>query len=155
NAMSYTDWHFFRMHPRNFPTRRLLAAGHLFDRYLDQGLLQGVSDLVAEANPGRGTTAIESGFLIPDLIGSGRAREITVNVVLPFSLALAECDSRPKIGKHILELYRTYPRLGENQITRYLSELFWGAGKPETVNSARRQQGLIILSGAEMWDLPG
>ncbi|HAZ31942.1 MAG TPA: hypothetical protein DCY61_04525 [Dehalococcoidia bacterium] len=145
NAMSYADWHFLRMHPRNFPTRRLLAAGHLFDRYLDQGLLQGVSDLVAGANPGRGARAIESGFLIPDLIGRGRAREITVNVVLPFSLALAESDSHPKIGEHILGLYRTYPRPGGNQITRYLSELFWGAGKPEMVNSARRQQGLIHL----------
>jgi hypothetical protein len=145
NAMSYADWHFFRMHPKNFPTRRLLAAGHLIDRYLEQGLLQGVSDLVAEANPGRGATAIESGFLISGLIGRGRAREITVNVVLPFSLALSESDSRLKIGEHILELYRTYPRLGENQITRYLTELFWGAGKPEMVNSARRQQGLIHL----------
>jgi hypothetical protein len=145
NAMSYADWHFFRVHPRNFPTRRLLAAGHLFDRYLEQGLLQGVSDLVAEANPERGATAIESGFLISGLIGRGRAREITVNVVLPFSLAWAKSDSCPNIGGHILQLYRTYPRLGENQITRYLSELFWGAGNPEMVNSARRQQGLIHL----------
>jgi hypothetical protein len=145
NAMSYADWHFFRMHPRNFPTRRLLAAGHLFDRYLEQGLLQGVSGLVAEANPGRGATAIESGFMIPDLIGRERAREITVNVVLPFFLALSECDSCPKIGEHILELYRTHPRLGENQITRYLTELFWGEKKPGMVNSARRQQGLIHI----------
>jgi hypothetical protein len=145
NAMSYTDWHFFRMHPKNFPPRRLLAAGHIFDRYLEQGLLQGLSDLVAEANPGKGTTAIESGFLIPDLIGQGRAREITVNAVLPFFLAWAERNSHPKIGEHVLELYRTYPRLAENQITRYLTELFWGEGKPAMANSARRQQGLIHL----------
>ncbi len=145
NAMSYADWHFFRIHPRNFPSRRLLAAGHLFDRYLDQGLLKGVFDLVRRANPGKGATVIESGFLIPDLIGRGRAREITVNVVLPFSLAWAETDSQPKLSEHVVELYRAYPRLGENRITRYLSELFWGAGKPKGLYSARRQQGLIHL----------
>ncbi len=145
NAMSYADWHLLRIHPRNFPSRRLLAAGHLFDRYLNRGLLEGVVKLVEGAKPGKGVTEIESGFLIPDLIGRGRAREITVNVVLPFSLAWAETDSQPKFSEHTLKLYRTYPRLGENRITRYLGKLFWGAGKPKVVSSALRQQGLIHL----------
>ena len=145
STMSYADWHFFRMHPRNFPTQRLLAAGHLFHRYLDRGLLNGVLDLVSEAKPGKGATTIEEGLVIPDFLGQGRAREIAVNVILPFSFAWTEADSQPKLKEHSLVLYRTYPRLGENQITRYLSELFWGRGKARVVNSAQRQQGLIHL----------
>jgi len=75
----------------------------------------------------------------------GRGGEITVDLVLPFSLALAEWDSLLDVGGHILELYRTYPRMGGNHITRYLSGLFWGVEKPGMVKSARRQQGLIHL----------
>ena len=144
-SMSHADWHFFRMHPKNFPTQRLLAAGCLVERYQGQGLLDAVSSLVGEANPGRGAISIEHGLVIPDFIGHGRAREITVNVVLPFFFARAQTGSQPKLNQHILELYRTYPKLDENQITRYLSNLFWGKGKPRVISSAQRQQGLIHL----------
>jgi hypothetical protein len=126
SAMSYTDWRFFRMHPKNFPPRRLLAAGCLLDRYLEGGLLSEVLVLVTKAKPGVGSTALEDGFRVSNLIGQGRAREIVVNVVLPFSLAWAEVSSQPKLKNHALGLYRTYPPLVENKITRYLSKLFWG-----------------------------
>ena len=143
-AMRHADWHFFRMHPRNFPTYRLLGAGWIIDRYLDDGLLNGTLKLVESAVAGKRVTSIERGFMIPDLIGQDRAREITVNVVLPFSLAWAEINSAPGLKMHIVELYRTYPTLGENQIIRYLSELLWGKKSRDT-NSAQKQQGLIHL----------
>ncbi len=83
--------------------------------------------------------------MISDMIGQGRAREITVNVALPFSFAWTEAASQQKLSQHIVEVYRTYPRLEENQITRYLNNLLWGKGKPKVINSAQRQQGLIHL----------
>lgn len=144
-TMNYADWHFFRMHPKNFPTQRLLAAGYLIDRYMGRGLLDGVSNLMDRAKLGKGTTLIEDGFVISGLIGRGRAREIVVNAILPFYFAWAEVNPQPKIKGHVLELYRTYPGLVENRITLYLSDLFWGRDKPKTAKSAKIQQGLIHL----------
>jgi hypothetical protein len=73
------------------------------------------------------------------LIGRGRAREMVVNILLPFSFAWEEGE----LKEHALELYRSYPLLDENQITRQMSrQMFVGSGM---VNSARRQQGLIHL----------
>ncbi|MDY6911413.1 MAG: DUF2851 family protein [Chloroflexota bacterium] len=145
NHMNYADWHFFRMHPNNSPTKRLLAAGCLVDRYMDEGLLNGVFIHVKSARPSRSVTTIESGFMISDLLGQGRAREIVVNVVFPFCLAQAETNSDYKFREHILQLYSAYPRLSENQITRYLNDLFEGKRKSKIAGSAQRQQGLVHL----------
>ncbi|MDD5094020.1 MAG: DUF2851 family protein [Dehalococcoidia bacterium] len=144
-SMSYADWHFSRMHPNNFPTQRLLAAGCLVDRHLEKGLFNSVIDLVGRAKPGREAKSIEDGFVVPAFIGHERAREIVVNAVLPFSFAWAEIGSQPKLSQHILAIYRAYPRIGENQITRYLSNLFWDNAKSRNINSAQRQQGMIHL----------
>jgi len=144
-TMTRADWHFFRMHPRNFPTRRLLGAAEILDRHRGNGLLTGITESIHKAQSGGGTASIERDFAVPDLIGPGRAREIAVNVVLPFFVAWSEMGKQSELGERTSELYRTYPRLGENQITRYLSDLFWGKGDTKTVNSAQRQQGLIHL----------
>ncbi|MFC2027780.1 DUF2851 family protein, partial [Chloroflexota bacterium] len=145
DSMSYADWHFFRMHPKNFPTSRLLAAGYLLDRYLEEGLLKQVLSLVRELNPGKGATKIEHSFIVPDLLGQARAREITVNVVLPFFYSWAQMNTQNELKYHVFDLYETYPRLAENQITRYLNEIFWGNSKPGRVKSAKQQQGMIHL----------
>ncbi len=143
--MSYADWHFFRMHPKNFPSSRLLAAASLFDQYLDNGLLEGVMNLARKASPGKGSTSIEKGIIIPDLLGQGRAREIAVNVILPFSLAWAQTNTQQRLKQHILKLYQKYPKSGENQVIRYLEKLFWYDGKSKIINSAQRQQGMVHL----------
>jgi len=76
DSMSYADWHFFRMHPKNFPTSRLFAAGYLLDRYLEEGLLKQVLELVREANPGKGATMIERGFVVPDCASSAKVGQM-------------------------------------------------------------------------------
>lgn len=143
SPMTYTDWHFFRMHPKNFPSQRLLAAGYLFTSYLERGLLSGVLNLLQEATANK-PALIEKGFVVRGLLGLSRARDIAVNVILPFGLAWAEMKSDYKLKQHVLELYESYPRLSENQITRYLGGLFWDTQKSD-INSAQLQQGLIHL----------
>ncbi len=145
NTMSYDDWHFFRIHPKNFPTSRLIAAAHLFDRYLDTGLMEGVTKLVREANPGKSSQTIEKGFIVPDLLGESRAREIVINIVLPFAFAWAETSLQKELKQHVFQLYQNYPKSEENQITRYLKRLLWDSGKSRTINSAQCQQGMIHL----------
>ena len=145
NTMNYADWHFFRMHPKNFPTSRLIAAAHLFDRYFDNGLMDGILNLLREANSGNSLISIEKGFTIPDLLGEVRAREIVINIVLPFAFAWAETNSKKELKHHVFQLYQNYPKSEENQITRYLMGLFWDKSKSRTLNSAQCQQGMVHL----------
>jgi len=138
------EWHFSGVRPGNMPQRRIAGAGYLLARYLGMGLVQSLLQLVREADEKTGHRRLERGLMIKrdgygTLIGPGRAREMVVNVLLPFSFAWADGQLRD----HALELYRNYPPLEENQITRQMSrQLLVGFA---VVNSATRQQGLIHL----------
>ena len=137
-------WDYSRVRPGNMPQRRIAGAGYLLARYLGIGLVQSLLQLVREADEKTGSRRLERGLMIKrdscgTLIGQGRAREMVVNVLLPFSFAWADGQLR----EHALELYRNYPPLEENKITRQMSrQLLMGFS---VVNSARRQQGLIHL----------
>ncbi|MBE0415700.1 MAG: DUF2851 family protein [Dehalococcoidia bacterium] len=138
------EWHLSGVRPRNMPQRRIAAAGYLLARYLERGLVQGLLQLLREADAESGHRRLERGLMIKRdeygaLIGQGRAREMAVNILLPFSFAWDEGELR----EHALALYRNYPRLEENRITSQMRrQLFMGCG---VVNSARRQQGLLHL----------
>ena len=52
------------------------------------------------------------------IIGRGRAREVVVNIVLPFAYAWAEANQQSELAEQALALYRGYPPSGGNEITR-------------------------------------
>lgn len=144
-------WRVFRVRPENHPRRRLIGAAYLLARFGEIGIFEGVLQSVAEAHPGVG--GLERHFIVRDpetwatgehnLIGQGRAREIVINVVLPFALAWAEASLEIKLAQQVWALYRSYPKVGEYGITRDLGKLLMGCGASEVVNTAQRQQGLI------------
>jgi hypothetical protein len=157
-VMSHSQWNLFRIRTENHPTRRLIAAGYLLGSFWEVGLVRSVLELAKGEQP-----KLEAGFMLSaqgywgehfdfgrrtsnrNLIGRGRARDIIVNVVLPFAFAWAQLNSQPELGEHVLELYRCYPKLAENEITREMAGLLWGGNRPKLVNSARWQQGLLHL----------
>lgn len=149
NPMREAEWHLSGVRPCNMPQLRIAGAGYLLARYLERGLVEGVLRLVAEADAERGHGRLEQGVITRGskgiLIGRGRAREIVVNVLLPFSFAWAERAAQGELSNHGLELYRHYPRLEENQITREMSRQLFGEQCSKVVRSAQRQQGLIHL----------
>ena len=150
--MSPPRWHLFRVRPENHPARRLAGAAYLLARFMDEGLLEGVLRLVEESRSDIGR--LEAGFMVGAennssegeraLIGQGRAREIAVNIALPFAFACAEAGSQVSLAEQALWLYRIYPRSGGNEITRGLTKLL-GSKASALVDSARRQQGLLHL----------
>jgi hypothetical protein len=150
--MDPSCWHLFRVRPENHPARRLTGAAHLLARYLDEGLLEGVLRLVEESR--FDISRLEAGFIMSAeghrcygeraLIGQGRAREIAINIALPFVFAWAEVNSQAGLAEQALRLYMVYPRSGGNEITRDLLKLL-GSGASAVVDSARRQQGLLHL----------
>jgi hypothetical protein len=151
NPRCEAEWNFAGLHPSNRPQLRIAGAGYLLARYTETGLVPGVLDLVGEADLNRGDRILERGMMVTGngangaLIGQGRAREMVVNVVLPFSFAWGERESQPELRDHALELYRSYPKLEENQITRQMRRQLFGEEGTKVVNSARRQQGLIYV----------
>jgi hypothetical protein len=64
---------------------------------------------------------------------------------LPFTFAWAKANLRGGLAERVGALYGSYPKAGENGITRELAELLLGTGASELADSARRQQGLIHL----------
>jgi Protein of unknown function (DUF2851) len=150
--MSRSSWRVFRVRPENHPARRLSGAAYLLARFINEGLLEGVLRLVDESSSDIGR--LEAGFMVGGqvccyhgeraLIGQARAREIAVNIALPFAFAWAEANSQATLAERALWLYKVYPKSGENEITRGLTKLM-GSKASALVDSAQRQQGLIHL----------
>jgi hypothetical protein len=77
------------------------------------------------------------------LLGNSKAGEIAVNVILPFAFTRGKMANEPELAKKAIELYNSYPKLAENEITRHMAkqlglEDFSGF-------SACHQQGLIHI----------
>jgi hypothetical protein len=131
------DWQLYRVRPNNSPYRRIEAMCRLLLRYRGKGLFRGLLELVGES---RNSRELEAGLLV-DSLGRGRAAEIIVNVLLPFTFAWSEASSCPETGAAAIRHFRSFPRSGENSLERHMSRQ-WRTGR-DVINSAARQQGLI------------
>ena len=153
------DWERTGIRPPNSPLRRLAAATVLLARYWRDGLHQALLNLsdAASAAQMRRAFQVESdefwaGHLdfhlpasrAPALLGTGRAGETLVNVLLPHLYAAAHHTGDAELGRRALHLYRGAPACPDNEVTREVKALMAASkGGCPVVNSARRQQGLI------------
>ncbi|KPJ48677.1 MAG: hypothetical protein AMJ38_04800 [Dehalococcoidia bacterium DG_22] len=138
---SALPWRLTGMRPENHPSRRLAGAARLLVRYLGKGLLAGLLEKVAEASV-EGPQTLTTALRVDDgLIGPGRADEIAVNVVLPFTLAWAQARQDKPLAQAALTLYQRYPKLAPYGILRRLT----AALGRELIAGARRQQGMLHL----------
>lgn len=161
-TMNQSDWHFFRVRPYNFPTRRLAALGHLVRRYYEAGLLRSILNLVRESPQKHAHQWIEKGLIIPAqgywanhidfgvtttrytaLLGPNKAAEIAVNIVLPFAYAWGELFAESKLQEKALTIYSNYPTLGNNNLLRFMKQQL--LIRPDLNLSATHQQGLIHI----------
>ena len=148
------QWKLFRVRPSNHPRRRVAGAAALLTRFVDDGLLHGLARAAA-GNPSTLTEALSVGSgdeAGAALIGSGRARDIAVNSVLPFLHGLASLTGEAGKSSAMLELYRQYGKLTENEITRELATALQPSEWGQVARTARQQQGFIhlqrLLAGA-------
>ncbi len=161
-AMSEDDWHLFKVRPNNFPPRRLAAMSYLVFRYQEKGIFEEVVSLTKEVPLNKGYHRLEQGLVVttscywanhfdfglggthnPTLLGSRRAAEMVVNIILPFTFAWGKITSQPKLVSKVLYLYNSYPKLAVNGLERHMSKQLRLTSS--LVNSARRQQGLIHI----------
>lgn len=147
-------WRLFRVRPPNHPRRRILGAAALVARFADAGLIAGMQSAAATSEPKilTQTLTVTSRDDKPALIGPARARDIAVNVALPFLHGYSTLSGNHAEAAKMLELYRRYGPLSDNEITRELAAALQQPEWSRIANNARRQQGLIhlqrLLAGA-------
>ena len=164
-AMNAPEWRFHGIRPENSPTRRIVAASHLLTRHQGE-LLQRILPIMnrlpltdIQENLEKSLRVQVGGYWAshfdfgaasgwrPALIGQGRARDIIVNVVLPFCLAWAHVSGQEWLRELSLGLYENHPGLEENWITRHMKAMVLGDACAKN-DSARQQQGLLELHEA-------
>ncbi|MFQ6112760.1 MAG: DUF2851 family protein [bacterium] len=171
--MKEHEWHFFRLRPQNFPTRRIAGMVQLLFKFYRTGFLEGFlrifhgnstkqDKLIAEleavlmihaegfwANHFRFEKANENLLQTKGsaLIGRDRARDIVVNIIFPGLYLYSSESNDGMLNNLIRELFTKYPRLSENSITKAMRyQLFTRQNKKSSaIKSASQQQGLIFL----------
>ncbi|UCB43575.1 MAG: DUF2851 family protein [Dehalococcoidales bacterium] len=162
--MSSNVWHLSCTRPYNSPLRRLVAMSYLVTRYRNEGLMSGLcSNCAGFFVSCRDWHRLEEGLIVtadgywachfdfgvdnqtasPTILGKGRASDIIVNVLLPFTYAWSKSDGRPELAIAVRDIYRQYPKLSDNALVRHMMSQL-GIGR-RIVNSARRQQGLLHI----------
>ena len=161
--MKEGGWNFSHIYPNNSPVRRIVALSYIIERYYEETLLVGISQLVKEAPLSGGHRVLENSLTVAGdgywrdhfdfdvrsktkisaLLGNSKAAEILVNVVLPFAFSLGEITNEARLAEKAMELYRDYPRLAEHCITRHMTKQLSLEEFPEF--TACHQQGLIHI----------
>lgn len=153
-SLNAGEWRLFRVRPPNHPRRRIVGAAELVASFADSGLVAGMEQAAATGKP----TALTNALTAPDevgksaFIGPARAKDIAVNVALPFLHGRRALAGDARGAETMLDLYRSYGPLTDNEITREVAAALQEPGWGRIANNARRQQGLIhlqrLLSGA-------
>jgi hypothetical protein len=133
---------------------------YLILRYQGKGIFEELVNLVEEEPTRQSYHRLQKGLVVTSngywashfdfssgsrirnqaLIGSRRAADIVVNVLLPFTLAWSKVVSQPELERKALDLYHRYPKLAANSVEKHMRHQL--RLNSNLVNSARRQQGL-------------
>ena len=161
------DWRLSGLRPANHPLRRMAGAAGLVQQFRKVGLTAGLQAICDASDHRKLTRALmkpaENGSG-GAFIGQDRARDLAVNVVLPFLQAAdlkttdqqtAQPEAVDRAGGAVApeelhegrywELYRAYGKLQDNDVTKEMARLLLPPAWRSVANSARRQQGLIRL----------
>ena len=139
NALSKRDWHLFRVRPSNHPCRRIIGMAHILVDCLDDG----IADTFAAVLPQNGVKALTTRLEQRPYIGKGRARDMLINIALPFLHAYAAATGDKALADTAQAAYAAAPKLQDNEITREMRRLL--NTDRELKMTARRQQGMIHL----------
>ena len=169
-ALGPGDWRLAGLRPANHPIRRMVGGAGLVQQFRKVGLTAGLKS-ICDADDHRNLT---KALMKPSetgsggaVIGQGRARDLAVNVVLPFLQASELQEPYPQTAEpqaverfgipdsvvapeasyegRYWDLYRTFGKLQENDVTKEMARLLLPHAWRSVANSARRQQGLIRL----------
>lgn len=158
-----TQWHFFRIRPQNFPTIRIAGGARILRKLLKENLIQVVIKKIEEihnlsvlVNSLRSVFVIKSdGFWkhhyvfdqsangeIKYFIGSSRADEILINVVLPFFSVYFDVFGKKDLSKKVFTIYNRFSQTSENKI---LHEIAKSLELDDQIHTTVYSQGMTEL----------
>jgi hypothetical protein len=131
--------------PSPLDATRLQTSGKLVEQWRTKGAWETIRTAIINVDgerPGRGQ-ALDSiarlRVIFPDSAGSARADILICNVVLPFAAAVAHLERDQLLLEQAQDLYRAYPGLSSNQVTR---SMYRQLGLEREPKNACQQQGL-------------
>ena len=167
------EWKFLRLRPLNFPTVRIAGLCYLMRMRRATGFLEPLLSTFRDLkeSPQRIFTHLQRQFTVPsygfwqthvhfeessmplsakssNLIGTGKSREIVINVVLPLLLAYAEEADDFELAALVKQTYKSAPRLQSNELTRKMEGQLGLDAEVAALRkiSACDQQGLIHMA---------
>ena len=169
--MTATQWHFAKVRPANYPSRRISAISRIIPAHPD-GLMnaflphiEAAATCEAKALPKIRKQVIAlltpepTGYWIDHshfgkgvphgavLLGQDRAADIVVNILLPMALVWADTAQSDSLKSAVQCLYDSFPKLQENHVTQQIQTQVFSAQQPIKLisPSAKKQQGAIYL----------
>ena len=164
-VVSASAWARRGVRPTNAPARRVAAAGVLCARLAQTGPVEACLALRQESEPSQPLKPAVTAFTLAasassywaahcdvgvpmrgapqSLIGAERAREMLVNVVLPFVIAYGEVSGDGGLSDWAINLFRRAPGAGANRLIRAMRDDVFGLPPKFTPLTAARQQGLL------------
>ena len=170
-----SEWKLKRTRPSNHPVRRIAGISAFFALQLHSGLCRSVMTAIEQVPPGeaekvrcqhlmervrslfrddpRGYWARRISFGPEQLsrpmrlIGTARATEMVVNVIIPVLLALARREGQPRLEQRLHNAYCSLRPVTDNSVTRYMKARIFGElpKGDQAVRTLRRQQGLLQI----------
>ncbi|MCK5556950.1 MAG: DUF2851 family protein, partial [Candidatus Hydrogenedentes bacterium] len=160
-------WRLAGVRPQNYPARRLAGAACIIADSIESGLAKRCLNLWGETSGTREDTNTFAALFTESsesywtrrytwggkktakpvsLVGKGRAVQIVVNVVIPFSLAVARNERDLNLESKVFATYVSCPPLPTNAVLRLMAYRLFGTDPPRRlIRNARRQQGLIQI----------
>jgi len=160
-------WRLAGVRPQNYPARRLAGAARFIAASIETGPAKQCLHLWEETSGTRNDTELFAALFTNSsdtywtrrytwggkrtnkpiaLIGKGRATQIVVNVIIPFSLAVARDTRDLNLESKIFATYVACPPLPTNAVLRLMAYRLFGTDPPRPlIRNARRQQGLIQI----------
>jgi len=163
SLMDETEWHFFKLRPQNFPTIRIAGGIDILMQLLYGDLIPKIIKKFSEI---RKTSiligAIRSLFIVKShgywqkhyvfdkqssteikyFIGSARADEIMINVILPFLSVYFEIFGKTELSKKVLYVYNSFHQNNTNKIVHNIAE---NIGMTSNLTKTVYIQGMIEL----------
>jgi hypothetical protein len=172
--MTPEEWHFFRLRPPNFPTRRIAALSYLLFNYAVQPAFENYLRLFALFSEypmhhtqhirllERTLEVLAQGYwkgrylfgkpVFPShdrvFIGKSRIRDIIISAVFPVFLLYAQLTQQTHLEIQILRMYDIFPSPAWNRITKtmYIQLFANREVRMAEIRTARIYQGMLSLA---------
>ncbi len=163
--LSKPEWHFFRLRPQNFPTRRIAYGSQFISKLVKEDLLKEIILLfqnnelepkdiykylkmfIKPANDSYWNSHYNFGKSSSSpagLLGTQRIDDIIVNVITPFVYLYADIFSKRSLKNRLVEFYFELKTKPDNSVVRLVSSQVVGRQKT-VINSPAMEQAAIQL----------